>query len=130
MQNNVSGRRDRSDTKATAITGDSLTGSVEEVRGHRIETDPVDDAAPIEVKETLSEATDAEKKEPVFGVVTDCLKLNVRKEPKTNADILTVITALSKVQVDIGGSTDEFYKVCTETGIEGFCMKKYVALPR
>ncbi len=114
MQNNIPGRRDRDDPKAATAT----VTHVEENRGHRAETNPVDEAIPAEVKET------------VFGVITNCLNLNVRKEPKADADVLTIIPALSKVQVDTGASTDEFYKVWTETGIEGFCMKKYVVLQR
>ncbi len=125
MQNNIPGRRDRLDSKAATAT----VVHVEENRGHRAETNPVDEAITAEVKETLSDVV-TEAKETVFGVITDCLKLNVRKEPKIDADVLTIIPALSKVQVDTGDSTDEFYKVCTETGIEGFCMKKYVALQR
>lgn len=113
MQNNVSSRRDR----------------LYPNRGLRAETTPVDEAIPAEVKKTLPDIV-AETKETVFGVITDCLKLNVRKEPKIDADVLTIIPALSNVQVDVEASTDEFYKVCTETGIEGFCMKKYVALKR
>lgn len=125
MQNNIPDRRDRLDPKATTAT----VVHVEENRGHRAETNPVDEAIPAEVKETLSDVV-AEVKEAVFGVITDCLNLNVRKEPKADADVLAIIPAFSKVQVDTEISTDEFYKVCTETGIEGFCMKKYVALQR
>ena len=62
------------------------------------------------------------------GVVTDCLRLNVRKEADRNAEVVTVLDALSEVMVDMGESTDEFYNVCTAAGIEGFCMKKYIAI--
>ncbi len=123
MQNNISGRRDRLDPKAATTT----IAHVEENRGHRAETNPVDEAIPVEAKEILSDVV-TEAKKTVFGVITDCLKLNIRKEPKIDADVLTIIPALSRVQVDTEASTDEFYKVCTETGIEGFCMKKYVAI--
>lgn len=45
----------------------------------------------------------------VIGVVTDCLKLNIREKPSKD-------------------SNDDWYAVCTATGIEGFCMKKFVAV--
>ncbi len=64
----------------------------------------------------------------VFGIVTSCVKLNIRREPNLEAEVIAVIAASAKVLVDIEASTDEFYKACTETGIEGFCMKKYIAL--
>jgi len=112
MQNNSQGRRDHFDSKAALVHDETNS------RGLRADAHLVDETIPAEVKET------------VFGVITDCLKLNVRKESKVDADVLTIIPALSEVQVDTEASTDEFYKVCTETGVEGFCMKKYVALKK
>lgn len=66
--------------------------------------------------------------EPVHGVVIDCAKLNVRELPNPDAPVVTIIKASSKVLVDETESTDDFYKVCTETGIEGYCMKKFIAV--
>jgi uncharacterized protein YgiM (DUF1202 family) len=81
-------------------------------------------AAPVEETETIEEAAKPE----TTGVVTDCLKLNVREAPSTDAKILAEIQALSEVKVDLGESTDTFYKICNAAGIQGFCMKKYIAL--
>lgn len=64
--------------------------------------------------------------EPIVGVVVNCKKLNVREEPHIEADVLCVIEAGCEVTVDIFETTEEFYKVCTEAGVEGFCMKKYI----
>lgn len=116
MQNNSQGRRDN---LATRIPADDATDVRPEARGHRVETDPIDEAAVIEPTTTM-----------VFGVVTDCLRLNIRKEPISDGEILTIIDALSEVMVDIDAASGEFYKVCTASGIEGFCMKKYIALRR
>lgn len=71
----------------------------------------------------------AEVHVPLIGVVTDCLQLRVRSTPKVTYDnTVTVIDALSEVEVDEEASTEDFYKVCTASGIEGFCMKKFIAL--
>lgn len=67
-------------------------------------------------------------KEPIRGIVTDCRYLNVREAPNPDATVLTTIKALSEVLVDEPESTNDFYKVCTETGAEGFCMKKFIAV--
>lgn len=67
---------------------------------------------------------------PFIGVVTDCVKLNVRKTPAADGTILTVIPALTTVTVDMEGSTDTFCKVLTDDGIEGYCMKRYIHLRR
>lgn len=90
-----------------------------EARGHRTEMNPVDEAANISKDEMKAAMTS--------GVVTDCLKLNVRKKPSADAEILVIIDALSEVMVDVDASTNDFYKVAVD-GVEGFCMKKYIAL--
>lgn len=64
------------------------------------------------------------------AVVTDCLRLNVREAPCPNSDVVTVIDASSHIVVDRSESTDEFYKVITETGAEGFCMRKFITIIR
>lgn len=100
-------------------------------RGHRTDLSPVDEAADISKKEIQAAvSTQSEEIQPtsVSGVVVNCLKLNVRKEPKSNAEVVTLISALTEVVVDVNASNGDFYKVCTATGIEGFCVKKYIAL--
>ena len=47
-----------------------------------------------------------------------------------HADVAVVIDALTQVCVDLDASTEDFYKVTTSDGIEGFCMRKYIALPK
>lgn len=81
-----------------------------------------------ETEETVAQEVTTAEEVVKMGVVTDCLKLNVRKEPSLDADILCEITALSSVVVEEDKSTADFYKVCTEAGIEGYCMKKYIAV--
>ena len=64
----------------------------------------------------------------VIGVVTDCLKLNIREKPSMDSKVVTVATCLDELEIDMGDSNDDWYAVCTATGIEGFCMKKFVAV--
>lgn len=108
MQNNSQGRRDRVDPKIAPTHEEPI-----------VEAHPVDEAAPAEVMKTFT-----------AGVVTDCMRLYVRKDPSADGEVVTVIDCLSKVMVDMDASTDEFYKVCTASGAEGFCMRKYIALKR
>lgn len=76
-------------------------------------------------EETIEEA-DAIK--IVKGVVSNCTKLNVRKEPKKGAEVLVVIDAKSNVDVEPDNSTDKWYKISTKNGIEGYCMKDFITL--
>ena len=63
-----------------------------------------------------------------IGFVTNCKKLNVRKEPKTDSDIVCEIDYQTELMIDENESTEEFYKVFTAAGIEGFCMKKFIEI--
>ena len=60
------------------------------------------------------------------GVVVDCVKLNVRVEPNADAEIVGQINASTKLEVYENESTEEFYKICTHSGVEGYCMKKFI----
>ena len=43
-------------------------------------------------------------------------------------NVIGVVTCLDELEIDMGDSNDDWYAVCTATGIEGFCMKKFVAV--
>ena len=62
------------------------------------------------------------------GIVTGCSKLNVREEPKTDSAIISEISCQAEVMIEETESTEDFYKVCTSFGVEGFCMKKYIVI--
>ena len=81
------------------------------------------DIAEDAVVEEIEEAV-----EDIIGVVTDCLKLNIRKEPDKDSEVVVVVTCLDELKIDPDASTDDWYAVCTVAGIEGFCMKKFVAV--
>ena len=63
-----------------------------------------------------------------LGKVIDCVKLNVREEPNTKASVVFEIPVGSTVYIDETCSTDDFYKICTEHGVEGYCMKKFIEI--
>ena len=62
----------------------------------------------------------------LWGTVVNCIKLNVRSAPDMTESVLTIIPVSSKIQVDMAVYLDDWYKVYTETGVEGFCMKQYI----
>lgn len=61
-----------------------------------------------------------------IGKVHGCKKLNVRNLPNQDAKILTELVEGSEVMIDEAGSTATYYKVCTEYGIDGYCVKKFI----
>ena len=78
------------------------------------------------VASQVDEDPEVEEDEIIIGVVTECAKLNVRKEPSADAEVLTTILLGAEVKVDIFESTNGFYKVCTGAGVEGYCVEKYI----
>lgn len=90
-------------------TVEQLENSIEETP---IETEPV---------EQLTES------EPIEGIV-NCEKLNVRSDATIDSEPVGVINRDSKVFIYEDESTEEFYKVCTATGLEGYCMKKFISV--
>ena len=61
-----------------------------------------------------------------FGKVNNCKKLNIRKLPSRDAEIVSELIEGSEVMIDKKESTALFYKICTEHGIEGYCMKNFI----
>ena len=77
----------------------------------------------------IEEHEESQNSEDVkIGFVTNCKKLNVREEPRTDADIVCEVDYQTGLMIDENESTEEFYKVFTIAGIEGFCMKKFIAI--
>lgn len=71
----------------------------------------------------------------VIGVVSNCVRLNVREKPNIKSDVVCVIPRDSEVVIDEDKSTNAFYYVCVsniveKTQFEGYCMKKYISIKR
>lgn len=64
----------------------------------------------------------------IIGIVTDCLRLNIYQKPDEDSEIVTTVTCLDELCIDMTASFEGWYSVCTVVGIEGFCKKKYVAV--
>lgn len=80
----------------------------------------------IEKNDNEVEKQQPKVEEPRIGTVVDCVKLNVRKNPFADAPVITEIAAGTEVIILNDGSNKEFHHICTGTGIDGFCMKKFI----
>lgn len=113
---------------------------------------PVDESMPIEeaieevienpteetvetLEEVIEETVDKSVEETIeeyaneqFGKVTGCLKLNIRKEPNTDAYIECVINEGSELKIDKSKSIEGWFRVCAANGVEGYCMSKFVEI--
>ena len=82
-----------------------------------VEPEPVSDPEPS-----------VEPENRKFGKVSNCKRLNIRKLPSRDAEIVSELVEGSEVMIDEKESTALFYKICTEHGIDGYCMKDYITV--
>ena len=95
-------------------------------RGLRATTSIIEEAAAEPVDQPVEESP---KKETKVGIVVNCEKLNLRRTPLKDSDGANIITELLPgvaVVIDADESTPNFYKVITEDGLEGYCMRQFV----
>lgn len=82
---------------------------------------------PIEVLDPVIETVETVTlPATVTGTVTGCSKLNVRAKPSTDSEVVTILNGDSEVAIDPARSTNEWLKITTAAGVEGFCMRKFV----
>lgn len=127
-------------------------------RNYRQMVNPVDEAVPVEVKEDVAEVIaeaianeevdvdecaacdpvevveelptiEEDGNEPLVGVVSGCSKLNIRAAASKEADVVTVVDEGTVVMIDYPvDQNSDWFKVYTEAGVEGFCMKQFVTV--
>lgn len=84
---------------------------------------------PEEVPETTGEkeeTVDSEK--PITGTVVGCSRLNIRKEPRPDAEVVCEVPSNSTLVIEPSESTNLWYKVFNEFGANGYCMTQYVSI--
>lgn len=66
--------------------------------------------------------------EPMLIGIVNCLRLHIFSEPNLESDIVCKIRYSSEVEIDPNESTEDFYKLYTVTGAEGFCQKDLITI--
>lgn len=64
-----------------------------------------------------------EDPKPLTGIVVNCDKLNVRKEPSKESDVVRIIDHDDRIDIYNNESADDFYKTS-----DGYVMKNYVKI--
>lgn len=80
------------------------------------------------VNDTYVPETQDEPEDIKIGLVSNCKKLNVREKPTIESSIVCEIVCRTELIIDEKESTEEFYKIFKASGIEGFCMKKFITV--
>lgn len=73
------------------------------------------------------EQKEVKEVEKTYGYVI-ATKLNVRKQPNKDSEVVTEVCGNTKLEIDLNLSNFGWYKVHTESGLEGYCMKEYVSV--
>ena len=121
---------------------EELNQNIEEVTEVTEETVNEVEESTNETEETTEEVTE-EVTEPevivpsiennvenneVKGKVSGFENLYVRKEASKDSEPVGIVTDKDDISIDITHSTDDFYKVITSNGLEGYCVKEFVKI--
>ena len=64
----------------------------------------------------------------VYGEVSKCEKLNVREKPEPGAKVVCMIDVGTELMIDMTNSIGKWFKIYTESGVEGYCMNDYITI--
>ena len=126
MENNNIEELNQNIEEVTEVTEETTEESTEEVK-ENVE----------QVEETINEVEESTNKieeikeevtEEVIGKVIEFEKLYVRKEASKYSEPVGIVTDKDYLSIDIIHSTDDFYKVITSNGLEGYCVKEFVKI--
>lgn len=121
---------------------EELNQNIEEVTEVTEETVNEVEESTNETEETIEEVTE-EVTEPevivpsiennvenneVKGKVSGFENLYVRKEASKDSEPVGIVTDKDDILIDVTNSTDDFYKVITSNGLEGYCVKEFVKI--
>ena len=76
----------------------------------------------------LPNIEDGVENNEVIGKISGFEKLYVRKEANKDSEPVGIVTDKDDLSIDVAHSTDDFYKVITSNGLEGYCVKEFVKI--
>ena len=91
------------------------------------EAEPVIEGQTVIPEVTMAQEVEAQAAK-LPGIVGNCARLNVRKEPNKMADVIAVLEAGSEVRLVSEKPVNGFYNVIAADGREGYCMCDYISI--
>lgn len=141
MENNNTEELNQNIEEVTEVTEETIEENTEEVNQtieQVEETVNEVEKSTNEAEETTEEVTDQEVIVPsiennvenneVIGKISGFEKLYVRKEASKDSKPVGIVTDKDDLSIDVAHSTDDFYKVITSNGLEGYCVKEFVKI--
>ena len=146
MENNIE-ELNQNIEEVTEVTEETLNEVEESINETEESTEEVKETAE-QVEETLNEVEESTNKteettEPevivpsiennvenneVIGKISGFKKLYVRREASKDSEPVGIVTDKDDLSIDVAHSTDDFYKVITSNGLEGYCVKEFVKI--
>ena len=114
-------------TKEVNETIEQIEETVNEVEESTNETEETTEEVTEEVTEPEVIVPSIENNE-VIGKISGFEKLYVRKEASKDSEPVGIVTDKDDLSIDVAHSTDDFYKVITSNGLEGYCVKEFVKI--
>lgn len=141
MENNNIEELNQNIEEVTEVTEETIEENTEEVNEtiEQVEetVNEVEEST-NEIEETTEEVTEPEVIVPsiennvenneVIGKISGFEKLYVRKEASKDSEPVGIVTDKDDLSIDVAHSTDDFYKVITSNGLEGYCVKEFVKI--
>lgn len=124
--------------ETTEESTDEVNETVEQVEETVNEVEESTNEAEETIEEVTEEVTEPEVIVPsiedgvenneVIGKISGFEKLYVRKEASKDSEPVGIVTDKDDLSIDVAHSTDDFYKVITSNGLEGYCVKEFVKI--
>ena len=137
MENNNIEELNQNIEEVTEVTEETIEENTEEVN----ETIEQVEETVNKVEESTNEAEETTEPEvivpsiennvennEIIGKISGFEKLYVRKEASKDSEPVGIVTDKDDLSIDVAHSTDDFYKVITSNGLEGYCVKEFVKI--
>ena len=138
MENNNIEELNQNIEEVTEVTEETKEESTNEVNETVNEVEELTKETEETTEEVTEEVTDQEVIVPsidnnvenneVIGKISGFEKLYVRKEASKDSEPVGIVTDKDDLSIDVAHSTDDFYKVITSNGLEGYCVKEFVKI--
>lgn len=138
MENNNIEELNQNIEEVTEVTEETTEESTNEVNETVNEVEESTNETEETTEEVTEEVTEPEVIVPsiennvenneVIGKISGFEKLYVRKEASKDSEPVGIVTDKDDLSIDVARSTDDFYKVITSNGLEGYCVKEFVKI--
>ena len=64
----------------------------------------------------------------MIGIVDSDCNASVHEKPSIFSEVVCELSPSTRVEIDEQASTQEYYKICTPAGVEGYCLKIYFSV--